>query len=181
VAPARIYTIGHSTRQLDEFTGLLTREGVTHLADVRTFPFSRRYPHFNQEILAPAVGLLGIAYTHFVALGGRRRARRDSRNTAWRNASFRGYADYMETGEFGAAIDALMEAAASKGTTAIMCAEAVPWRCHRSLIADALTARGVEVQHILDAGPKPHSLTSFARIERGTVRYDAAAEPNLFG
>jgi uncharacterized protein (DUF488 family) len=181
VDPARIYTIGHSTRPLDEFTGLLTREGVTHLADVRAFPFSRRHPHFNQELLAPALGELGIGYTHFAALGGRRPSRRDSRNTAWRNAGFRGYADYMETAEFRAAVDALMESAASEGPTAMMCAEAVPWRCHRSLISDALTARGVEVLHILDAGLRPHSLTSFARIEGGTVRYDTPAEPDLFG
>ena len=179
MAPARIFTIGHSTRPLEEFIGLLKREGVTHLADVRAFPVSRRHPHFNRELLDPALASAGVAYTHFPALGGRRKTRPDSRNTAWRNDGFRGYADYMETPEFGAALDSLIAAADSP--TAVMCAEAVPWRCHRTLIADALTARGIDVLHIMDAGAKPHSLTAFARIENGGVRYDATAQPDLFG
>lgn len=178
--PARIFTIGHSTRPLEEFVGLLKREGVTHLADVRAFPFSRRYPHFNGEALAPELSASGISYTHYPELGGRRRARPDSRNTAWRNASFRGYADYMETPRFAAAVDALVEEAGQR-PTAIMCAEAVPWRCHRTMISDALTARGIEVIHILDAGGKPHVLTGFGRVENGVVRYDADAELDLFG
>ena len=160
--------------------GLLKREGVTHLADVRAFPFSKRHPHFNGEQLAPALANEGIAYTHFRELGGRRSARKDSHNTAWRNSGFRGYADYMETDAFRTALTSVMDAAAEK-PTAIMCAEAVPWRCHRSLISDALTARGIEVMHILDAGVKPHTLTSFARIVDGAVRYDAGSELDLFG
>ena len=179
MGPARIFTIGHSTRALDEFIGLLKREGVTHLADVRAFPFSRRHPHFNGEQLAPALAAEGISYTHFPSLGGRRRAKKDSHNTAWRNSGFRGYADYMETPAFASALDSLMEAG-RKQPTAIMCAEAVPWRCHRSLISDALTARGVEVLHIMDTGHKPHTLTSFARVVDGEVRYDAGAELDLF-
>jgi Uncharacterized conserved protein len=156
VAPARIFTIGHSTRPLEEFVGLLNREGVTHLADVRAFPFSRRYPHFNGELLAPELAARGVAYTHFPELGGRRKTRPDSRNTAWRNASFRGYADYMETPRFAAALDTLV-GKSELGPTAIMCAEAVPWRCHRTMISDGLTARGIEVIHILDAGAASHA------------------------
>ena len=179
VGPARIFTIGHSTRALDDFLALLKREGVTHLADVRAFPFSRRYPHFNGENLAPALENAGVGYSHHPELGGRRKARLDSRNTAWTNAGFRGYADYMETPEFNDAVSSLIDLGAARAA-AIMCAEAVPWRCHRSLIADALTARGVEVLHIMDAATKPHTLTSFARVENGVVRYDAEAEPDLF-
>ncbi len=180
MGPARIFTIGHSTRTLDEFVRLLKREGVTHLADVRAFPFSRRHPHFNGEQLAPALTNEGIAYTHFPSLGGRRSARKDSHNSAWRNSGFRGYADYMETEAFRSALDSLMETG-TRAPTAVMCAEAVPWRCHRSLIADALTARGVAMMHILDAGVKPHTLTSFARVVDGSVRYDAGLELDLFG
>lgn len=180
MGPARVFTIGHSTRALDEFIGLLKREGVSHLADVRAFPFSRRHPHFNGEQLAPALPEAGIAYTHFPSLGGRRSARKDSRNSAWRNSGFRGYADYMETDAFRAALDSLL-AVGSLEPTAIVCAEAVPWRCHRSLISDALTARGVEVLHILDKGVKPHTLTSFARVVDGEIRYDGGAELDLFG
>jgi uncharacterized protein (DUF488 family) len=180
VAPARIFTIGHSTRALEDFLSLLKREGVTHLADVRAFPFSRRYPHFNGEQLAPALEQAGIGYSHWPGLGGRRKTRADSPNTAWRTASFRGYADYMDTPAFREQLNELKSVAAA-GPTAIMCAEAVPWRCHRSLISDALTAQGVEVMHILDAGASPHKLTSFARVENGTVRYDGVHEPDLFG
>lgn len=180
MAPARIFTIGHSTRALEDFVGLLKREGVTHLADVRAFPFSKRHPHFNGEQLAPALAADGIAYTHFPSLGGRRSPRKDSRNTAWINSGFRGYADYMETDAFRSALDSLISTA-SADPTAIMCAEAVPWRCHRSLISDALTARGVEVLHILDDALKPHKLTSFARIIGGEPRYDAGPELDLFG
>jgi uncharacterized protein (DUF488 family) len=179
VGPARIFTIGHSTRALEDFIALLKREGVTHLADVRAFPFSRRYPYFNGEALAVSLAENGITYTHFPALGGRRRTRRDSRNTAWRNPSFRGYADYMETDAFREALDGLVSSA-SEAPTAIMCAEAVPWRCHRSMISDALVARGIEVQHILDQGLKPHTLTPFARVVNGSVRYDDPTGLDLF-
>ena len=179
--PAKLYTIGHSTRTLEEFTALLKREGVSHLVDVRAFPTSARYPHFNQQNLAQSLAAEGIRYTHFPALGGRRKVRRDSHNTLWRNAGFRGYADYMETREFSAALDDLL-ALASREPTAIMCAEAVPWRCHRSLISDAAVARGVRVYHIMDAGADEHRLTSFARVDaNGRVHYDVAPQNELFG
>ncbi|HJP59444.1 MAG TPA: DUF488 domain-containing protein [Gemmatimonadaceae bacterium] len=181
MAPAKLYTIGHSTRTLEDFIALLKREGVSHLVDVRAFPTSARYPHFNQESLAAGLGAAGIRYTHFPALGGRRKVRRDSHNTLWRNAGFRGYADYMETREFSAALDELLELAARE-TTAIMCAEAVPWRCHRSLISDAALGRGTAVFHILDSATQAHKLTSFARIDAsGGVHYDAAPQNELFG
>jgi uncharacterized protein (DUF488 family) len=181
VVPARLYTVGHSTRTLDELLGLLKREGVSHLVDVRAFPTSARYPHFNKSHLERALPEHLVRYTHFPSLGGRRKVRRDSHNTLWRNAGFRGYADYMETREFEQALDDLLAAAESE-PTAIMCAEAVPWRCHRSLISDAATARGAEVLHILDAGTQPHRLTTFGRVDDGgRVRYDVAAQSDLFG
>ena len=158
---------------------MLRKEGVTHLADVRAFPASRRHPHFNKEQLIPALSANGIDYTHFPALGGRRKARSDSRNTEWKNAGFRGYADYMETAEFESGLEMLI-ATAKNDSTAIMCAEAVPWRCHRTLISDALVARGVEVLHILDGGAKPHTLTSFATVRNGRVSYGRNGEPDLF-
>jgi uncharacterized protein (DUF488 family) len=179
--PSALYTIGHSTRTFDELLGLLKREGVSHLVDVRAFPTSARYPHFNKQSLELTLPEHGIRYTHFPALGGRRRVRRDSHNTLWRNAGFRGYADYMETREFDEALNALLEVAARE-PTAIMCAEAVPWRCHRSLISDAAVARGTDVRHIMDDKTQPHRLTSFARIDsEGRVHYDAAAQSDLFG
>ncbi len=179
--PAKLYTIGHSTRTLEEFTALLKREGVSHLVDVRAFPTSARYPHFNQTSLADSLEREAIRYTHFPALGGRRKVRRDSHNTLWRNAGFRGYADYMETREFAEALDQLL-ALASRDSTAIMCAEAVPWRCHRSLISDAAVAKGFRVFHIMDAGADEHRLTSFGRIDNsGRVHYDAAPQSELFG
>ena len=166
-----LYTIGHSTRTLDDLLALLEREGIRSLTDVRTFPGSRRYPHFNRETLAAALEARSIGYAHAPALGGRRRPRADSRNVAWRNEGFRGYADYMESDEFTGALDALL-AAASRSLTTVMCAEAVPWRCHRSLIADAALARGARVVHVLDARSAEHVLTSFARVEGDRVRYD---------
>ena len=181
VVPARLYTIGHSTRSLEQFLGLLAREGATHLVDVRAFPTSVRYPHFSRPTLERAIIDGGGRYSHFPSLGGRRRGRRDSHNTQWRNASFRAYADYMETREFAEALDDLLRLA-SLEPTAIMCAEAVPWRCHRSLIADAALARGVAVYHILDNETNPHRLTSFARVdENGRVHYDGVAQNELFG
>ena len=181
MAPGKLYTIGHSTRTLDEFIGLLKREGVSHLVDVRAFPTSARYPHFNRTHLERALPEHLIRYTHFPSLGGRRKVRRDSHNTLWRNPGFRGYADYMETREFEEALEDLLGAAAAQ-PTAIMCAEAVPWRCHRSLIADAAAARGTEVLHILDSQTQPHRLTSFGRVDAdGRVRYDVASQSDLFG
>ena len=179
----RVHTIGHSTRALEEFLGLLAREGIAQLVDVRTFPSSRRYPHFDREALAAALTGAGVGYLHLPALGGRRRPRADSPNAAWRNDGFRGYADHMRTAEFTGGIDRLLAVAARTPTT-VMCAEAVPWRCHRNLISDALVARGVEVLHIMDAKTAPHELTKFAWIEDGEVRYGdprSAGQQELFG
>jgi uncharacterized protein (DUF488 family) len=179
VAPARLFTIGHSTRSLEQFLGLLIREGATHLVDVRAFPTSARYPHFSRPALERSLIDAGMRYSHLPSLGGRRRGRRDSHNTMWRNASFRAYADYMETREFNEALEDLLKLAQLE-PTAIMCAEAVPWRCHRSLIADAAVASDCAVLHILDAGTEAHRLTSFGRIEAGRVRYDVAPQSELF-
>jgi uncharacterized protein (DUF488 family) len=179
VDPGRLFTVGHSTRSLDEFLELLKREGVRHLVDVRAFPVSRRYPHFSKASLETALAAVDIGYAHFPELGGRRKPRPDSRNGNWRNAGFRAYADYMETPEFADAVDRLLIIAAEK-PSAVMCAEAVPWRCHRNLIADAVTARGVEVFHILDGATSLHKITSFARVDNSRVRYDVPAEPELF-
>ena len=178
----RVYTVGHSTRALEEFLGLLAREGIAQLADVRTYPSSRRYPHFDREALAAALAGVGVGYLHLPALGGRRRPRADSPNVAWRNDGFRGYADHMRTDEFRAGIDRLL-ALASRAPTTVMCAEAVPWRCHRNLISDALLARNVEVLHIMDATTAPHELTKFGWIEDGEVRYGdprMASQQDLF-
>src|SRR5579871_365245 len=159
-----MFTIGHSTRTLDELVALLHAHGVTQLADVRTVPKSRRHPHFAADALAQSLPARGIAYRHFRSLGGLRKPRTDSRNTAWQNESFRGYADYMQTDEFRRGLDELI--AWSHPATAIMCAEAVWWRCHRQLIADALVARGVDVRHIMSAtSAPPHALTAFARVD----------------
>jgi uncharacterized protein (DUF488 family) len=142
--------------------------------DVRAFPFSRRYPHFSKESLEVLLPARSVRYTHFPELGGRRKPRPDSRNSQWRNAGFRAYADYMETPEFATGLDRMLQLAAAE-TAAIMCAEAVPWRCHRTLIADAVAARDIQVFHILDSSTARHTLTSFARMEDSRVRYDAPA------
>lgn len=166
-----IFTIGHSSRAWEEFVDLLHRNGITLLVDIRRFPGSRHAPQFNEEVLSAALATEGIGYRHLSALGGRRRARADSRNTAWRNPSFRGYADYMETGAFHAAIHEL-KALARKDRIAIMCAEAVWWRCHRSMVADVLKGDGWQVWHIIDDGPpKPHRFTRPARVEDGVLTY----------
>jgi uncharacterized protein (DUF488 family) len=165
-----IFTVGHSTRPLDELVALLARNGVTQLADVRTVPKSRRHPHFVREALAQSLPRAGIAYRHFPGLGGLRTPRPDSTNTAWRNEGFRGYADYMQTPAFAQALDDLLVWATHP--TAIMCAEAVWWQCHRQLIADALVARRVEVRHIVStAAPEAHRLTEFARVAGTRVTY----------
>src|SRR5207245_9634164 len=145
----RIWTIGHSTRGIDEFISLLKENQIKLLVDVRAFPSSKRYPQFNKDALAESLNAHGIRYEHFPELGGKRKSKPDSRNTAWRNASFRGYADYMETEQFQKGIERLLDVAAEAGPTAIMCAEAVWWRGHRSLIADYLKAHGVDVLHML--------------------------------
>lgn len=174
-APRRVLTVGHSTRSLDELLALLSANGVEILVDVRTAPRSRRHPQFDREALPPPLRAAGIAYEHVRALGGLRRSRPDSVNTAWQNAGFRGYADHMQTDEFEAGFARLLEIAHHAGT-AVMCAEAVPWRCHRSLLADALVARGVMVEHILSATQRePHRLTAWARVDAGRVTYPGLA------
>jgi uncharacterized protein (DUF488 family) len=166
-----VHTVGHSTRSLEELIALLGAHGIVHLADVRTVPRSARNPQFNRESLPAPLGAAGIAYSHRPELGGLRRARKDSPNTGWRNASFRGFADYMLTAEFEDGLNKLMETA-SREAIAIMCAEAVPWRCHRSLISDALAARGVRVLHIVGkARVQAHSLTPFACVEGTRITY----------
>jgi uncharacterized protein (DUF488 family) len=166
-----ILTIGHSTRPLDEFVELLRLNGVTLLVDVRTVPRSRRNPQFNQDSLPEALSAYDIGYLHLSELGGLRKARRDSPNGGWENASFRGYADYMQTPEFARAVERLIELAGQQ-QIALMCAEAVPWRCHRSLIADALVVRGVAVDHILSrTSRRPHVLRSFARVDGTRITY----------
>ena len=166
-----LFTIGHSTRSLDEFVALLQAHGISQLGDVRTVPKSRRHPHFAGDALAVSLPAVGIAYRHLPALGGLRKPRRDSTNSAWRHEGFRGYADYMESAAFGDAIDDLI-AWARASRTAVMCAEAVWWRCHRQLIADALIARGVTVQHIQTATSAPaHKLTEFAQVVGDRVGY----------
>lgn len=166
-----ILTIGHSTRSFEEFLQLLQAHGVTHLVDVRTVPRSRRNPQFNRETLPQALEPAGIAYTHLLGLGGLRRPRPDSPNTGWRNESFRGYADYMQTAEFASSLEALTNLA-ENDRIALMCAEAVPWRCHRSLIADALTVRGYPVEHILSPTRRqPHTLTPFAQVDGSRLTY----------
>jgi uncharacterized protein (DUF488 family) len=168
----RIWTIGHSTRKIDDFISLLEENGVKLVADVRMFPGSRRYPQFGREALAKSLSERGIRYEHFPELGGRRKTKPDSKNTAWRNESFRGYADYMETEDFPKGIERLVDLAEKFGPTAIMCAEAVWWRCHRSLISDYLKAHGVEVLHIFDHNKvELHPFTSAARIVNGELSY----------
>ena len=170
----RIWTIGHSTRSIDDFVSLLEEHGIKLLADVRSLPGSKRYPQFNREALAESLNAHGIRYEHFPELGGRRKPNADSRNTAWRNASFRGYADYMETQQFPKGVERLLDLAREAGPTVIMCAEAVWWRCHRALISDYLKARGVEIVHILDANKtEPHPFTSAAHIVKGQLSYGA--------
>ena len=168
-----VLTVGHSTRTLEEFIGLLKTHGVERLVDVRTVPRSRHNPQFNRETLPAAVRRAGVGYIHVRSLGGLRHARKDSVNLGWQNASFRGYADYMQTPEFERATARLMRMAEAK-RIAVMCAEAVPWRCHRSLIADALFARGVRVRHIMSrTSAKEHRLTPFARVSGTRITYPA--------
>ena len=168
----RIWTIGHSTRAIDEFISLLEENEIKLLVDVRAWPGSKRYPQFNKDALAESLNAQGIHYEHFPELGGKRKSKPDSRNTAWRNASFRGYADYMETEQFQKGIERLLDVVAEAGPTAIICAEAVWWGCHRSLIADYLKARGMKVLHVLGANKvEPHPYTSAARIVNGELSY----------
>jgi uncharacterized protein (DUF488 family) len=166
-----LFTIGHSTRSFDDFVALLHAWRIALLADVRTAPHSRRNPQFNTEALAAGLPATGIAYMRLPELGGWRRPRAESPNTGWRHASFRGYADYMLTSAFEAAISNLI-VLGREHRLAVMCAEAVPWRCHRSLIADALVTRGCAARHILSAmNADPHRMTPFAHIEDGLITY----------
>jgi uncharacterized protein (DUF488 family) len=171
-----LWTVGHSTRPLEEFIETLRSFEITVLIDVRSFPGSRRYPHFNRELLRVSLPEAGIEYQHFPELGGRRRVQPHSNNMAWRNKTFRGYADYMETAEFREGVARLLKVA-SEGRTSIMCAEAVWWRCHRSLISDYLKASGVEVSHIMAVGKsESHPFTSAARIVNGELSYRGILE-----
>ncbi len=170
--PETVWTIGHSTRTLDEFLALLEGCRIEAVADVRRFPGSRRCPWFAREALDAALAARGIRYEWIPALGGRRKARPDSINTGWRNASFRGYADYLDSADFAQGLQALLELAHRR--TALMCAEAVWWRCHRAIIADVLSLRGIDVVHIVDATHHVmHPFTSPARIVQGSLTYPA--------
>jgi uncharacterized protein (DUF488 family) len=178
-----LWTIGHSTRPIDEFIGLLRTHGIQLLVDVRSIPKSRYNPQFNRDQLATSLKKAGFNYAHMSSLGGLRKPKKDSINIGWRNESFRGYADYMQSELFWEALDELTADSRSL-PTAIMCAEAVPWRCHRSLIADALTSRGWEIRHIMSgAKADEHRLTSFARVEREYIAYPTPIDeqtPRLF-
>jgi len=171
-----VFTVGHSTLPIDRFSGLLAAYGIEQLADVRTVPRSRRNPQFNADALRESLRAAGIAYVPLGELGGLRKPLADSPNMGWRNESFRGYADYMQTEQFGNGLARLIELAAER-RTAIMCAEAVPWRCHRSLVADALAVRGIGVVEILsDTSYREHALTPFACVTGTAVTYPAAQE-----
>lgn len=172
-----VFTIGHSTRSSEEFITLLREYQVELLIDVRRFPISRRHPQFNGPEVSASLETAGIGYRHEEVLGGRRTARPDSPNTAWRNAQFRGYADHMDTPAFREAVAQLVQRA-EQTVQAVMCAEAVPWRCHRNLLADALVARGVEVRHIIQPGKaNPHSLNRDARLlADGRILYRARVD-----
>jgi uncharacterized protein (DUF488 family) len=166
-----IRTIGHSTHSAEEFIGMLKAFSIAHLVDIRSYPGSRRYPHFNKEALQQVLLLNTIHYTHMPELGGRRKPKADSKNTAWKNESFRGYADFMESGEFKQGIERL-ESIALRESTAYMCSEAVWWKCHRSLVSDCLKARGWKVLHIMNSvKEEEHPFTKPARIVGDELRY----------
>lgn len=174
-----VFTIGHSTRPIEELLALLAEHGIEVLMDVRRFPGSRRHPQFSRDALAASLAAAGVEYVHEPRLGGRRAARSDSLHTAWRVEAFRGYADHMETEEFNAALESLIRLNRDRSVV-ILCAEAVPWRCHRRLISDALVARGIEVRHILAPGrADPHELDPNARVLDGGRRlvYSGPADP----
>jgi len=166
-----VFTVGHSTRPIGEFIELLHSHGVEQIIDIRTIPKSRHNPQFNSDALTASLDAAGIRYVHLKELGGLRHPRPDSINLGWRNASFRGFADYMQTGEFSEGVERAIRLAAER-PTALMCAEAVPWRCHRSLVADALVVRGIRVLEIVSAAPpKEHKLTLFASVRGTCVTY----------
>ena len=168
-------TVGHSTRTLEEFLGLLQTHGVTCIVDVRTVPRSQHNPQFNKDSLPRSLKEIGLGYVHMPGLGGLRHAKRDSPNAGWRNASFRGYADYMQTPEFAENLEEVIRLA-NQDRVVLMCAEAVPWRCHRSLIADALLVRGIRTEDIISAIRRQvHTLTPFAKVRGTTITYPAEA------
>ena len=168
-----LFTIGHSTHSLEDFVRLLKDHGVARIGDVRSIPKSRHVPQFNREAFEVSLPTAGVGYTHLAALGGRRPGRKDSVNTGWRSAAFRGYADYMETPQFAAGLEELMRLAQAQ-PTAMMCAEAVPWRCHRSLIADALMVKGWDVRDIVGEAPATlHKPTPFLKVVEGKLTYPA--------
>lgn len=173
-----LFTIGHSTRRFDEFLDILNTFHIEMVADVRTIPNSRRYPQFNENSLRDGLKVNRIEYIHMAGLGGLRHTTKASINTAWKNLSFRGYADYMQTPEFNKCIEQFIDIVKDKVTT-IMCAEAVPWRCHRSLIGDALLIRGFKVEDIMSKRTiKPHKLTPWAKVEGYMVTYPGKAPQN---
>jgi uncharacterized protein (DUF488 family) len=172
---AKLFTIGHSTRSIDEFIGLLAAHSIAQLVDIRTIPRSRHNPQYGQEELTKSLKKSGITYQYLRELGGLRPAVTDSVNDAWRNKSFRNYADYMQTDEFERGLEELI-ALSQQAVTAIMCAEAVPWRCHRSLVSDALVVRNIDVEEIIASGkPRQHVLTSFAVVEGEQICYPKSA------
>lgn len=176
-----ILTVGHSTRPFETYLALLQAHGVTTVVDIRTVPRSRRNPQFNRETLPEALRAAGIGYVHMAGLGGLRHPRPDSPNTGWRNASFRGFADYMGTPEFVEHVEALVDLA-GREPVALMCAEVVPWRCHRSLIADALSVRHLPVEHILSATRRePHGLTPWAKVDGTSLTYPTGEETEPHG
>ena len=173
-----VLTIGHSTRTLEELIGLLKAHGATRVVDVRTVPRSRHNPQFNMTSLPRALEKAGLGYVHMPGLGGLRHAKPDSLNVGWRNDSFRGYADYMQTAEFAQSLDELLQLA-NREQIVLMCAEAVPWRCHRSLIADALLVRGIRTEDIMNSNRRPvHKLTPFAKVRGTTLTYPAETPRN---
>jgi uncharacterized protein (DUF488 family) len=177
--PGVIWTIGHSTRSLEDFLVLLGKHNIGLLVDIRSFPGSRRYPHFNKENLELSLPAAGVRYTHRVGLGGRRKPEKDSVNTVWKNPSFRGYADYMQTDEFKKEI-LILEGLALKNRTAYMCSEAPWWKCHRALVSDILKVRGWGVNHIMEGGKlTEHPYTSPARPQQGELFYNTPVNPGL--
>jgi uncharacterized protein (DUF488 family) len=180
VEPKTIYTVGHSTRPIDEFLRMLQAYSIETLVDIRTVPRSRHNPQFDQKNLQESVRAAGLQYIHMPSLGGLRHASKDSPNTGWRNSSFRGYADYMQTESFQEATEALL-ALSQRSRCVIMCAEAVPWRCHRSLVGDALLVRGFTVTDIMtEKVAHPHKLTPWARVNGTSITYPPPSDPLPF-
>lgn len=171
MSPDLVCTIGHSNHSLEEFLDLLRQNGIECVLDIRTVPKSRHNPQFGQDVLPASLGAAGIGYRHLAGLGGLRHPRKDSPNGGWRNTSFRGYADYMQTAEFAENVETVVDLARIKRCV-LMCAESVPWRCHRSMVADALSVRGLRIEHIIGKQkPRAHALTPFAHVEGTGITY----------